>query len=141
MTTKTMTIREKNSKDIERFFGEHKMTSNQYFTFNNVQDEDNIIIITNNVKSIKKNPVLIVGNNEVVYLKDWNIVPVMNWEKGIDAWAVKLNRKYFKVYTFRTEFEDFYFEETETFDSLMEVAKEQQEKGNAFRVKSWTYRI
>ena len=136
-----MTIREKNSKDIERFFGEHTMTANQYFTFSNVQDEDNIIIITNNVKSIKGNPVLVVGNHEVVYLKDWNIVPVMNWEKGIDAWAVKLNRKYFKVYTFRTEFEDFYFKETETFDSLMEVAKEQQEKGNAFRVKSWTYRI
>ena len=141
MSDKTQSIREKNSKDIERFFGEHAMTSNQYFTFSNVQDEDNIIIITNNVKSIKKNPVLVVGNHEVVYLKDWSIVPVMNWDKGIEAWAVKLNRKYFKVYTFRTEFEDFYFKETETFDSLMEVAKEQQEKGNAFRVKSWTYRI
>lgn len=141
MSDKTQSIREKNSKDIERFFGEHKMLSNQYFTFSNVQDEDNIIIITNNVKSIKKNPVLIVGNNEAVYLKDWNILPVMNWEKGIDAWAVKLNRKYFKVYTFMEEFEDFYFKETETFDSLVEVAKEQQEKGNAFRVKSWTYRI
>ena len=68
MTTKTMTIREKNSKDIERFFGEHKMTSNQYFTFNNVQDEDNIIIVTNNVKSIKGNPVLVAGNHEVVLL-------------------------------------------------------------------------
>ena len=141
MTTKTMTIREKNSKDIERFFGEHTMTSNQYFTFSNVQDEDNIIIITNNVKSIKGNPVLVVGNHEVVYLKDWNIVPVMNWYKGIEAWAVKLSRKYYKTYTFKSEFEDFYFEKTETFDDLMEVAKEQQAKGNAFRVKSWTYRI
>ena len=141
MSDKTQSIREKNSRDIERLFGEHKMSSNQYFTFSNVQDEDNIITTTNNIKSIKKNPVLIVGNNEVVYLKDWNILPVMNWEKGIDAWAVKLNRKYFKVYTFGEEFEDFYFKETETFDSLVEVAKEQQEKGNAFRVKSWTYKI
>ncbi len=64
MSDKTQSIREKNSKDIERFFGEHKMFSNQYFTFSNVQDEDNIIIITNNVKSIKRTQFRLLAVNE-----------------------------------------------------------------------------
>lgn len=57
------------AKHIEKFFGEVKQKSNKYFTFNHYVDEDNVIIITNNIKYIKSNPVLVVDNNKVVYLK------------------------------------------------------------------------
>ena len=134
-------IKNKKDESITRFFGEHQMLSNQYFTFNRIQHEDEIILITNNLKSIKGNPVLIVGNNQAVYLKDWNVVPVMNWDEGIDAYAVKLNRKYFKIYTFKSDFEGYDFDQPETFDSLLEAAKEQQTKNMKIRVKSWTYSL
>jgi len=134
-------IKKAKDSNITRFFGEHKMVSNQYFTFNRVQDEDNIILITNNLKEIKGNPVLVIGNNQAVYLKDWNVVPVMNYDFGVDAYAVKLSRKYFKPYTFKSEFSDFHFEQTDTFDSLLETARKQQKADMKIKIKSWIYRI
>ena len=43
-------------------------------------------------------------------------------------YAVKLNRKYWKVYTFKSDFEDIFIEKEATFDDLVEVAKEQNNK-------------
>ena len=111
----------------DRFFGEIEFKSNKYFTFNNVIDEDNFIIITNNITVVKDSLVLIVDNNKCVYLKEWNVCPVMNYYEGVYAFAVKLNRKYFKTYTFKSDFKCVTFDQEDTFDSLMEVAKEQQE--------------
>ncbi len=79
------------------------------------------------MKFIKDNFVLVIGNNKVVYLKEWNIVRVHNYDLGLNSHAVKLNRKYFKTYTFKSDFEDFHFEKDDTFESLMEVAKEQND--------------
>ena len=116
------------AKHIEKFFGEVKQKSNKYFTFNHYVDDDNVIIVTNNIKYIKGNPVLVVDNNKVVYLKDWLVEPVRNYYNGIYAYATKINRKFFKVYTFKNDFEDMAFEKETTFDDLVEIAKEQDEK-------------
>lgn len=119
------------AKHIEKFFGEVKQKSNKYFTFNHYVDDDNVTIITNNIKYIKGNPVLVVDNNKVVYLKDWLVEPVRNYNNGIYAYAAKINRKFFKVYTFKNDFEDMAFEKETTFDELVEIAKEQDENNMA----------
>nr|DAI56024.1 MAG TPA: hypothetical protein [Caudoviricetes sp.] len=120
-------LKEMKEEQISKFFGEVKKTSNKYFKFNHILNEDEIIIVTGNVKFIKDNFVLVVGNNKVVYLKEWNIVRVHNYDLGLNAHAVKLNRKYFKTYIFKNDFEDFHFEKDDTFESLMEIAKEQND--------------
>ena len=120
-------LKDMKENQINKFFGEVKNTSNKYFKFNHILNEDEIIIVTGNVKFIKDNFVLVVGNNKVVYLKEWNIVRVHNYDLGLNAYAVKLNRKYFKTYTFKSDFEDFYFEKDDTFESLIEIAKEQND--------------
>lgn len=100
-------LKERKSKDLKYFFGEDvKMISNKYFKFTYVIDNDNIILITNNIKIIKGNYVLLVDNNKGVYLKDWQVRPVHNFYNDMSAYAVKLNRKYFKPYTFKFNFED-----------------------------------
>lgn len=114
-------------KDLEFFFGKVTKKSNKYFNYNPIIDDDNIIIITNNIKVIKGNYVLIVDNNKGVYLKDWQVKPVHNYYNGMSGYAVKLNRKYFKPYTFKFEFEDMAFTQEDTFDSLKECAATQTE--------------
>lgn len=113
--------------NINRFFGDVKYTSNKYFTFNRVISDDEIILITDNVKYIKGNPVLIISPNKAVYLKDWCITPVHNYFNDIYGYAVRLNRKFFKPYTFKTDFENIYIEKEYGFDDLLEIAKEQNE--------------
>ena len=120
-------LKDMKENQINKFFGEVKNISNKYFKFNHILNEDEIIVVTGNVKFIKDNFVLVVGNNKVVYLKEWNIVRVHNYDLGLNAHAVKLNRKYFKTYTFKNDFEDFHFEKDDTFESLIEVAKEQND--------------
>lgn len=112
--------------ELNKFFGEIRKTSNKYFKFNRIIDNDNIIIVTNNVRFVKGNPVLLVDNNKVVYLKDWNIKAVRNYYNDIYGYAVKLSRQYFKVYTFRNDFDDVAFEKEESFDDLYNVAVAQQ---------------
>ena len=119
------------NKDLDFFFGEGnwKNKSNKYYSFKRVLNENEIIIVTENVRIVKGNPVLVIGNNKVVYLKDWAVRPVRNYENNVYAYAVKLNRNFFKVYTFKSDFEDLYFEKEENFDDLLELAKEQEERG------------
>ena len=118
-------LKERKLKDLKYFFGEDvKMISN-YFKFTHVIDNDNIILITNNIKIIKGNYVLLVDNNKGVYLKDWQVRPVHNFYNDMSAYAVKLNRKYFKPYTFKFNFEDMAFEEEQSFDCLLDIAKKQ----------------
>lgn len=120
-------IKEAKEREITRFFGETRKVSNHYFKFNRVIDNDTIIVLTNNVRIANKNLVLLVGNNQAVYLKDWQCWDVDNFDLGIKATAVRLNRNFFKVYTFKSDFEGVEFDQPDTFDSLMETAKEQQE--------------
>ena len=111
--------------NLTRFFGEVEHKSNKYFTFNHYINDNEAIIITGNVKYIKGNPVLIIANNKAVYLKDWLVKPVHNYFNDIYAYAVKINRQYFKPYTFKNDFEDMCIETEYTFDDLLNVAKEQ----------------
>ena len=123
--------KERKQKDMDFFYGKGntKQRSNKYFEFKRVLDDDNCIVVTNNIKKIKGNPVMITGNNQAVYLKDWQYRPVHNYYEGIDAYAVKLNRKYYKPYTFRFNFDEYDFDKNNTFDDMMDTAK-QQEKVN-----------
>lgn len=118
---------QKREEENIKFFGEMKYRTNKYFTFQHYQSEDEIVLATNNVIEIKGNPVLLVGNNKAVYLKGWNIKRIHDYYNGGDAYAVKLNRKFFKVYTFQKSFADYYFEKEESFDDLVALAKEQDE--------------
>ena len=45
-------IKQQKEKDIERFFGKVNHKSNKYFTFNRIINDDEIIIITSNIKII-----------------------------------------------------------------------------------------
>lgn len=118
-------FKSRKEKDLHFFYGKIKKISNKYFTFNHVIDNDNIIIITGNVINVKGSYCLVVDNNKVVYLKDWQIRPVRNWNEGINAYAVKLNRNFFKKYTFKNSIDDFYIEKEYSFDDLKEIAKTQ----------------
>ena len=120
-------IKSVKESQLTKFFGEVKHTSNKYFKFNHVISDDEIIIVTNNVKFIKGNPVLVIDNNKVVYLKEWNVAEVRNYNKDLYAFAVKLNRKYWKEYTFKNDFDDMCFEQADTFDSLKAVAEMQND--------------
>lgn len=117
-------------KDLNFFFGEGnwKNKSNKYYSFKRVLNENEIIIVTENIRIVKENPVLVIGNNKVVYLKDWAVRPVRNYENGVYAYAVKLNKNYFKVYTFKSDFEDLFFEKEDSFDDLLKTAKEQEKR-------------
>lgn len=115
-------------RDEKFFFGESvRHVSNKYITFNHVIDDDTIIINTNNLKTIKGNFVLIVDNDKGVYLKDWQVRPMHNYDLGLDLFCVKLSRKYFKPYTFKFSFDEFSFEKEMTFDDLKEIAASQNE--------------
>ena len=125
MSTYSEYMKSVKENNLTRFFGEVEHKSNKYFTFNHYINDNEAIIITDNVKYIKGNPVLIIANNKAIYLKDWLVKPVHNYFNDIYAYAVKINRQYFKPYTFKSDFEDMCIETEYTFDDLLNVAKEQ----------------
>lgn len=122
----SMFAKEAQDKAKDRFFGGRRMTSSRYFTFEHVLDEDNIIVITDNVRMLRNGSiVLIVGNEHAVYLKEWQIYKVRTYTDDIDGWAVKLNREYFKPYRFNGRFAGVSFYQPDTFDNLKVTAKAQ----------------
>lgn len=125
MSTYSEYIKGVKENNLVRFFGGVEHKSNKYFTFKHFINNDEAIIITNNVRYIKGNPVLIIANNKAVYLKEWLVQPVHNYFNGIYAYAVKINRQYFKPYTFKSDFEYICIETEYTFDALLNIAKEQ----------------
>ena len=125
--------RKKREMDFMYGEGNWKPISNKRYAVKHVKNDDEININTNNVKRIKDNYVLVVGNNQAVYLKDWQVSPIHTWNSdekyGENTYSVKLNRKYFKPYTFRFNFDDFSFDKPDTFDDLLQTAREQDERG------------
>lgn len=117
-----------------KFFGNYRDVSNKYMILEKqVTDNDHFLIFTNNVESIKGNPVLVVDNDKVVYLKDWNIAGANIRDKDgnvSETYAVKLDRNYFKTYTFKNNIGDYSFDQQDTFDSLLSVAKQQERQRN-----------
>lgn len=116
-------------RNIETFFPNHKNVSGKYFTFDHYINDDEIVIITSNIIYVKGSPVLVVGNNKVVFLKEFCIQPVHNYDLGLNTYAVILKRQYFKTYTFKKKIEGFLFDKDESFDDLIQVAKEQDTEG------------
>ena len=124
-------LKERKKKHIEFFFQQQvKWESNKYLRFKECIDDDNIILLLDEYKLhyVKLNPVLLVGKNKAVYLKEWQIEPFHKWfaesKTGIQGYCIKLNRKYFKPYTFTDEFRKWWGGDTETtFDDLLEKAK------------------
>lgn len=132
-------VKDMKSKEEKFFFGDNlRHVSNKYIIFDRVVDNDNILIVTSDIKVIKGNMVLIVGKNQAIYLKDWQVRKVHNYYLSIDAYAVKLNRNYFHPYTFSFEFENYGGNE-ETFDSLYELAVEQQKENEKWALGHMNY--
>lgn len=123
-------------KDVQekKFFGKTVKFTNKYFFFQRHIDDDNIILITNNIVRIKGSYCLLVDNNKAVFLKDWQIREIGFWQDGlISQYAVKLNRNFFKIYTFSNDFEGYLFDKALTFDDLVDIAKQQDEVGMPIR--------
>lgn len=121
-------IKEAKDKDLKFFYGDDlKHVSNKYITFKHYKDDDNIILVTNNIATVKGNYVLVVDNNKAVYLKDWQVRAIYNYFENFNGYAVKLNKKYFKVYTFKSDFNQFLFLKENSWEDLVAIAKEQDE--------------
>ena len=120
---------------FERFFsGGIGEPDGKYYSFNHYIDDDNAIIVTSNVTTRLSDgkPLLVVGNNDAVFLQDWQIEPITLRSEGMhfDGFAVKLNRKYYKPYTFKRRFEGFMFDKGDemlAFDDVIKTAKQQDE--------------
>lgn len=122
------------STSDDRFFGTVQHESQKYFYFDQCEnrDSDTCIVMTNNIKVVKGNPVLVTGNNTAIYLKNWQF-RLMESREGMTAFAVKVNKNYFKEYTFKNNFDGLSFEKKDTFESLREVAIEQHKQRRAWK--------
>lgn len=120
-------LKDRKQKNNDFFFGEgnFKKISNKYFQFRTVLDDDNIIIFSKNLTFVKDSAVMIVSENKAIYLKPWQYKVVETFE-GIQGFLVKINRNYFKPYTFKCCFDGFEGMNEHDFDQLLEIAKEQQ---------------
>lgn len=139
----------KTTKDLNFFFGEKnwKPTGNGFYTIPKQAINNNEIIIrTNNVRNIGKDLqyVLVVGNNKAVYLKPWQVMGFNHLGNGgysnQSGVMVKLNRNFFKPYTFKSNFDGMSFAQDDTFDSLVQTAKEQEKKSLQFQFTDKKYK-
>ena len=134
-------LKKKKENDLQYFFGDRQYLSNKYFTFKKYINDDNIVILTNNIIIIKDSYALMTEKNKAVFLKNFQVKKVSNYYEKFNIWAVKLNRKYFKEYTFKSEFEKFYLEAPyEGFDGLVKLAKMQDDSNDAVRL-GWIYKF
>lgn len=124
-------IKARKEKDKDFFFGagNWRNLTNKYIAYKSVLNDDEIIIRTSNIKFFKGCPVLIVGSNDVVYLKDWQVKAAHAWEPDFkeDFYIVKINKKYFRTYHFENPVFGFESMENQDFEHLLDVAKEQEE--------------
>ena len=98
--------------------------------------DDVVIIETPYVRYWPKQEqyVLLVGHQKVVYLKDWQVLPIRHNDEKIHA--VKLNREHFKIYNIGFVYEDGTFPDEVSFDYFVEQAKE-QDKSNKWFSLGW----
>lgn len=125
-------LKSRSEKNLEYYLGQKpKYVSNKYIKFNHVLDEDNILLATGNIKFLRycddTKIILMVGNNKAIYVNPWQIRETRAEGGTIAGYLVKLNRKYFKVYTFKNDFEGMAFDGEQNFDSLKAIAKTQNE--------------
>lgn len=123
-------IKERKQKVAESFFGKSVVRHDDNIAWDGYIDDETIIVLTKNVRYWKNKDqfVMLIGNNKYIYLRSCDVVEVKNWHLELNAYAVKLNRKYFKAYTINGTFDDVMFEKEDSFESLLEVAKTQETK-------------
>ena len=125
MTSYTDYIKKARADAEVKFFGPTEHRSAKYFCFSHVLSQDECILVTRNIVRIKGNPVLVVGTNSGVYLKDWTMREVHSHEDGYNAYAVKLKRDFFKIYAFAQPLSDDIDMEIHSFDDLLKIASSQ----------------
>ena len=91
-----------------------------------------IIVFTANVRLYKGSPVLVVGNNKLIFINASAIrkgITMSREEETIaEGFIVKLNKDNFKkIYSFKHDFDGFAFDKEDTFESLSEIAKKQND--------------
>lgn len=125
-------------KNLDFFFGKnnYKFHSNKYFTFKRILDEDTIIIMTNNIKIVNGSYLLMVDKNKGIFLKDWQVKKVSNYDTKVNSYLVKLNKNYMKEYEFNREFKNIHIFKRYVFDDFKELA-EKQEKFNMRVKEGW----
>lgn len=128
----TKDLKENYAKSV---FGKDVQQNGNKYLWKHYINDDEINIVTNNIQFWMNRGayVMWVDNNKVVYLKDWQIQPIRN-EQG-KAYAVKLNRAYFKPYT-TYQNDDYGFEKEDTFDDLVKVAKEQDANPQYYKINT-----
>ena len=91
-------------------------------------DDDNVLIVTDRVYHFGRMGVyaLVLNSSVVLFLKNWQITKVKNFEFKENRYAIKINRNYFKPYKLSFFLNDFEtLEKTITFDDLVGLAKSQ----------------
>lgn len=100
--------------------------------------ENEFTIFTENVRLYKGSPVLVVGNNKVVFIRACDVKKARaseNEETIADGFVVRINPKYFKNYTFKNDFEDFCFEKEDTIEDLLNASKEQENNNICYSLR------
>ena len=113
------------------------MTSKRSFTFKNIVNDDVVIYLTTNVRTIKDKHILVTGEHHGVFLKDWQFKKISNHQKGINCYAVKLYRDYFKPFSFGAISFEPATPKIEDFEDLIRQAKEQEKEHIDFR-EGWS---
>lgn len=94
--------------------------------FKQIIDEDTFIIVTKNLRRIKGLPVLVLDKNKVLYIKSWTFIAIQDVDTKEEYHAIKLRRHFFRPYTLQSPlYENMGFEHEDTFDSLYQIAMEQ----------------
>ena len=112
----------------DKFFGEIILHPNkESFVFNhNPNDYTAIPVFSKeHITDINGNKVLIVGNDKAVYLKEWQMKPVLIGKDS--GYAVKLTRNYYRPYTFKNSFSQVSIDkDLSSFDDIKKLAKSQE---------------
>lgn len=118
-------------KNNDFFFGENNWNRDESYRYRFTQaiDNDNIIVVSKNIVWVKGNPILLISNQRGVYLKDWQIRTVYKdpFTSELPKYVIKLNRKFFKVYTFSNSIGECYDNYT-TFDDFLSLARQQEKE-------------
>jgi len=94
------------------------------------------VIFTTNVRLYKNKPVLVVGNNKVVFLNAGDFAKAQAYiHETMDVLAegflVKVHSDS-KIYTFHHDFDGFCFEKDDTMESLIELGEQQDKDDKDF---------
>lgn len=122
--------------DLYRFEGlEPKIATNKYLHMNRISADESKVVIRFAKEHVFKTSYgygFIVGQNHVVWLKDWQIEDNY-YSQSFDAYEILLSKEFYNVKESNRPFDDIVVENDEGFyswDDIVTIAKEQQEAQN-----------